>query len=538
MWVARHPDRLLRLGSRLDSKMQLPGLNNLRINSHSGRAEASRTMRYASVAFLIVLAALVVGLGIKSLFAVPTHAAMFSHPFQFDESEGMIVAETILLDRGVNIFAPVTPDLFIAAPYPPVFYLLLWPFQHLLGDEPSFKLGRAITLLATLLAGVSIAGITYALTRNRLAGALGTVTFWSLGLVTFWGSLVKPDMLALALGLAGLWWLLARPTSQVWWALPLFLLAFFTKQTAIAAAAAACSWLLITRWRVGVPFTVAYAAGAVVPSLLLDGATGGGYFYHMFTIHDLPWFPGRFVQYMSNFLLDYGVLLVPGMLAIVFVGLLCLYRRVRGTDSVLPRYGGLLLLGYLGMSVAVAAGTGTHGGNHNHLLELAAVSCLGLGVGAGMLMQAGAWQWKAVGAVTGLLLLAWVPSLFGVPVWLQLEFNQLKSERTEGMQSIFQYVTNNGGTAYSDNVGLLLLARKRLWSTDPFTQTHATYYGRWDESKLVQTINDRGFAQIVLREDVDSPDAGAGDVSPGILQAVRDKYTLDERNVLNIYVPK
>jgi hypothetical protein len=131
-----------------------------------------------------------------------------------------------------------------------------------------------------------------------------------------------------------------------------------------------------------------------------------------------------------------------------------------------------------------------------------------------------------------------VPSLFGVPLWLQLEFNQLKPERTAGMQNIFQYVTNNGGTAYSDNVGLLLLARKRLWSTDPFTQTHATYYGRWDESKLVQTINDRGFAQIVLREDVDSPDAGAGDVSPGILQAVRDNYTLDERNVLNIYVPK
>ena len=34
------------------------------------------------------------------------------------------------------------------------------------------------------------------------------------------------------------------------------------------------------------------------------------------------------------------------------------------------------------------------------------------------------------------------------------------------------------------------------------------------------------------------PNAGAGDVSPGILQAVRDNYKLDQRNVENIYIPR
>ena len=107
-----------------------------------------------------------------------------------------------------------------------------------------------------------------------------------------------------------------------------------------------------------------------------------------------------------------------------------------------------------------------------------------------------------------------------------------------GLNNIFQYVTNDPGEAYSDNVGLLLAARKRLWSTDPFTQTHATQFGRWDESKLVGAIRYRRFSQLILRDDVDAPDAGAGDVSPGILQAVRDNYKLDERNVLSIYVPR
>jgi hypothetical protein len=109
---------------------------------------------------------------------------------------------------------------------------------------------------------------------------------------------------------------------------------------------------------------------------------------------------------------------------------------------------------------------------------------------------------------------------------------------TEGMTNVFQYVTNNGGPAYSDNVGLMLITRKKLWSTDPFTQTHATKYGRWDESKLVAAIRDRRFSQIILRIDVFKQDAGSGDVSPGVLRAVRDSYKLDQRNVENIYIPR
>src|SRR5262249_54416584 len=113
-----------------------------------------------------------------------------------------------------------------------------------------------------------------------------------------------------------------------------------------------------------------------------------------------------------------------------------------------------------------------------------------------------------------------------------------KPEPTAGMMNIFQYVTNNGGPAYSDNVGLMSSTHKRLWTTDPFTQTHPTPHGPWGQSKLLDAIKKKEFAQIILRIDIAQPDAGAGDVSPEILQAVRDNYKLDQRNVLNIYVPK
>ena len=71
---------------------------------------------------------------------------------------------------GTNIFEKPGPDLFISAPYPPLFYLLAWPAQHLLGSEPSFKIGRAISILAALFAGLALFGLVWSLTREWLAG--------------------------------------------------------------------------------------------------------------------------------------------------------------------------------------------------------------------------------------------------------------------------------------------------------------------------------------------------------------------------------
>lgn len=503
-----------------------------------GSPQSDYMQRVANYILLAVLLALLMGLLAKDVSSALTSATIFSHPFQLDESEGMIVAETMLLDKGVNIFDKPTQELFVAAPYPPLYYLLTWPVQHLAGAEPTFKAGRALALFSTLLVGVAIFGITRSLSRDALAGAIGAALWWSLSLVTFWGSLVKPDVLAVALGLSGLWWLVSRPPTQVWWALPFFLAAFFTKQTAIAAAVAGTGWLLVTRPRTGLTFGALYASGALLPILLFNWLTQGGYYYHLFTIHDLPWFSDRFTKLAAAFLDSYGIFLIPGMLGIATAAALWLSWRVRKHPQIIQAQGGLLLLLYLTMSFISTSGAGTLGGNHNHFLEWAAASCLGLGVGTAIVRRLRLWQTRITFALVALFLLFQIPSLFNTPPWLKVEFNQLAPDKTEGMINIFQYVTNNGGPAYSDNVGLMLATRKRLWSTDPFTQTHATLLHRWDERKLVEAISRKSFSQVILRIDVFAPLGQAGDVSPAILQAVQDNYKIDQRNVENIYVPK
>src|SRR5690349_8196143 len=102
--------------------------------------------RLVRAALLGALLLLLGGLLMKDAASARLSAEMFSFPFQFDESEGMILAETQLLDHGVNIYLKPGPDLFIAAPYPPLYYLLTWPAQHLSGAGTTFKVGRALSM--------------------------------------------------------------------------------------------------------------------------------------------------------------------------------------------------------------------------------------------------------------------------------------------------------------------------------------------------------------------------------------------------------
>src|SRR3954451_12319518 len=324
-------------------------LRNSILPEEAAASSHGRALRISGVLLLGVLLLLLVALGARTFASAQMSAQMFAYPFQFDESEGMIVAETLLLDRGTNIYEKPAGDLFVAAPYPPLYYLLAWPAQHMVGTEPSFKIGRALTMVATLAAGVCILGIVVALSGDLLAGLIAAALWWSLGLVAFWGSLVKPDMLAITLGLAGLWRVLARPPAQVWWALPFFIAAFDTKQTAIAAGVAVTGWLLVTRWRTGLIFGVLYGLGAILPGLVFDLLTNGGYYYHMFTVHNLPWFPGRFAEYAMGFVAAYGPFVVPGMLAVLALAVVWLVARLRGDAQLLPRDGALLLFFYFGM---------------------------------------------------------------------------------------------------------------------------------------------------------------------------------------------
>ena len=123
------------------------------------------------------------------------------------------------------------------------------------------------------------------------AGLFAGILWLSLSPVIVWSALFKQDMLALALGLGGLAFALTFPPSdqsivtsdqhamslttghrslvtnntgtgtRIYGAALLFALAFYTKQSALAAAAATTLWLILREPRVGLRFLAALVAG-------------------------------------------------------------------------------------------------------------------------------------------------------------------------------------------------------------------------------------------------------------------------------------
>jgi len=549
----------------------------------------------------------------KVLFSLNIIWQIFNFAFQVDESEGMIVAETLLMDQGINIYAPLHADRFIAAPYTPLYYLLNWPFLHFIGA--SFKPGRFISflafcgisfllykLIASYTASKSVSSSTPSIKPDRIAG-LAAALFWvSLGLSAFWGGAVKPDMLALFFSLAGVYAIFrysqkinlleAAPLgdlksvllSDKWLYIGAFYfaLAAMTKQTAFAGPLACLVFLVLccSFWS-ALRFGVVWAVLAFGPMLLMNWLSNNGFWYHIVTVHELPWSLENYWKFFSGFVKSYQLYVGLSLIFLVLwlLDLLKTTWSLRRPLAALQSNRATLFILYLGTSWGTGLSAGTYGGNHNHLLELAAAICLASGLMVSRLRQW--WQGSSKLKYTYPLLLLLVslqttglfvgegrvkpedfpvlgstaPTQAGLEVlrslfynpespWLGLEYRTPPPGLKEGLGQVAAFMTNDvGQLIYTDNVSLALASQKPILTTDPFTQTHATYFKRWDESYLIELIERKQFHLIVLRARIEErlqTTGAAQDIylSPGLAQAILANYNLTQSNAAFIYEPK
>ncbi len=573
----------------------------------------------------------------KLVFSLNISWQIFNFAFQVDESESMIVAETVLMSRGTNIYATPGPDLFVSAPYTPLYYLLNWPFIQLFGA--SFKPGRLISFGAACAIGWLVYRFVHDYSTARPAGRpdpkaaiVATLAWASLGLPAFWGITVKPDMLALALSLAGLYLILIEnrkskienrksktqssvlplmdytsrssqssvlsPQSSVlslktqnyylYAAAGLFALAALTKQTAFAGILAALVWLLMQPGngpKLALRLGIVYGLLAFGPMLILNWLSQGGFWYHIVTVHELPWSSQNYTKFFWGLVQSYQLF---GVLALVLVGFWLwdvLGLRpfaLKNSWHEFRRNPGTLILLYCGTAWGAGLSTGTFGGNHNHLLELCAAGCVALG--ATLVRVGELWQTNArrlgqrVGLGLALILIIWQglglfvgearikPENFPVlgsfgPTragldglrgqffnedWLGLEYRAPLESQKKRLGEVAAFMTNEVGPfIYSDNISLMLASGKPLFTTDPFTQTHATRYGRWNQGKLLEMTANQQFSLIVLRRPIEpGSQAEAGEtgsdiyVSPELARLIAQNYRLACRDIAYIYVPK
>jgi hypothetical protein len=321
------------------------------------------------LAWLLLLATLVWGGWHVQRFAQHNGASLvFRGPL--DGQEGTLLYEARLILRGEPLYQPLRLDRVVGAPYPPVHAYTLAAAEVVAhGANPPrtadeghfFFAGRLISITGIVGAAVLIGLVAWRLGAGPIAVLLAPCFYLATAPAQLWATRIKPDPLGLLFTSAGLLLValsLGRSTegsairdrgsgsgdqdlgvgktttesrspipngyrrsSESWLvvAAVCFALAYFTKQTQIAAPLATMVLLLLTpaagtgwhwrtllqRWHRLIVFGLSYVGLVGSAWLLLDWSTAGQFSFHVWGLHPPSWWEARrFWRYSG--------LLIPG----------------------------------------------------------------------------------------------------------------------------------------------------------------------------------------------------------------------------------
>ena len=187
--------------------------------------------------FVVVLLVAHTALYIKNAFDA------ISYPFGLDYGEGIIWQQALLIPSA-RMYGAITESPFIVFHYPPIYHLAVRAAM-LLGLDPLVA-GRGLSVTCTLTAAALCAWLVRWGVNDHVNGmakiigcTIGALLPLSLWPVEYWSMLMRVDMLAICLSILGVALVIKSVQRPAWLAIamPIFVLALFTKQTTVAAPA-------------------------------------------------------------------------------------------------------------------------------------------------------------------------------------------------------------------------------------------------------------------------------------------------------------
>ena len=426
-----------------------------------------------------LLVALVLAHGVWE--ALVSSAFILRSPWSPDYGEGCVLTMAHLLAERGSYFPSLHDYPFLVANYPPVFIGLVAVGEAAFG--PSLLLPRLLSFLATL----GLLAVLFPLLRRLAAGkwiALAlTLLFLAPWFVTTWAGLGRVDMLALLFSIAGLAVVEKHGAStRAWPALPLFWLAFFTKQTALTAPVAVLLDLLLARDK---RFSRALAAWAL-PLALLFGVlvlgTHGEAWRHLVPYNaaaDYEW--GRMAGSYAHLAVVAGPLLV-----LIAVALLV------APGATLAGAGRLFLI-HLLLKLLAFATIAKEGAAQNYFIEpwLAALPAAAVALRALGGRFPGFAAWRAAA-----LLVAAAVAHFAYPSLDRLPRALHHPERAREFVLLTRLVREARGPVLSENLSLLVVNRRPVL-VEPFGVLLLVKKGLLRPDVIVRDCEAGRFALVV-----------------------------------------
>jgi hypothetical protein len=450
-------------------------------------------------------------------------ATAIRFPFGLDYGEGIVWQQVRSITAGRG-YGDITQFPFIVFHYPPVYHVLSALVAATGLDQ--LAAGRLLSVLATLATSALTGALAYRAVRagtalapslacGCVAGLVG-FTYWP---VIVWSPLMRVDMVAVALSFLGVYFGLRAPErpALVHAAAVCFVLAVYTKQTAIAAPVATFSVLLLVRPRLAVAGTATALALGLAALGGLMWATDGGFLRHIL-LYNINRFNAATLlgaKVAGQVAAHAGYVVVVTLVACGAVRELLrggpqrtLVSRARESVETSERHRVLaIVVVYLVLSTLLVGMAGKSGSNLNYLIEWMCVwsVLLGVAVRDAAVLAAPFVGRPCVRAlsprpVARTVLTAMLPSVLASqaalvdtpPYWI----SRADGAYTRELQLLVERVRASPAPVVSDDMVVLLRAGQEVpWEPAIFDELAAT--GRWDETPFLAMIEAQEFGFFV-----------------------------------------
>lgn len=250
---------------------------------------------------------------------------LIQFPFDYDQGEGFELVDTILFSQGEFPYKDTNVYPFYSSNYPPLFHVIAAPFVWVFGA--GYWYGRLLGALAAIIAACAIGYAVYRDGgRHRWIAALSGLAFLASNTIYHIAPLFRQHMsmvmfetLAVVV-LANVNEIKDERTRRrvLFTGLAFVLAAGYTKQLAIATAAAVFVFLFIRQPRRSIVWGVGFALVGGAIFLWMNIATNGQWWLQTITANVNPFIPDQTVGLFRLWFSLHGFLIVPAALFVIY----------------------------------------------------------------------------------------------------------------------------------------------------------------------------------------------------------------------------
>lgn len=473
-----------------------------------------------------------------------TAVAAIRFPFGIDYGEGIVWQQMLMIIDGHG-YGSIRSFPAIVFHYPPIYHLVTAAGAGLFGADP-LATGRLVSVSCALATAGIIGGIVPMLARShseratyRICAAFAAVMAICTQPIMIWSILMRVDLVCVVATFGGLYFGLRaiRAPRMIYPAAVLFVIAIFTKQTAIAAPAAVFGTHLLLRPRTAL---TGIATSLTLGIAMLGAAmwlTDGGFLRHI-------------IQYNINRIsLDrvLDVLEAWGTHFIYFAAAAwVIVRRLRRLAGERGAAGGwralkqklidspadasfAMLVAYLGLASLMLVLALKSGASINYFLEWCCLIALfaGLALAEPVSVALGRADVARRGWV--LLIVPCAVSIQAIALLCVVDAHYTEKARLRGELSQLTRLIREAPKPVigDDMVGILRAGKTVQWEPSIFAELASK--GEWDERPFVARIMARQFAFFVTEGEPGNDSVYDERYNPAVNRAIQSAYPMKRK---------